>query len=88
MRGVKAEGGWAVVCTEEVEIHHSSEHSPGIEGRLWDDRDIPVLARMTEKGACPWQPSRDRAGLRRGDNRQPLQPGNSDGTVAHAGERL
>ena len=25
MRGVKAEGGWAVVCTEEVEIHPSSE---------------------------------------------------------------
>jgi dimethylamine/trimethylamine dehydrogenase len=49
MRGIKAEGGWAVVCTEEVEIHHSSEHSPGIEGRLWDDADIPVLARMTDK---------------------------------------
>jgi len=42
MREVKAEGGWAVVCTEEVEIHHTSEHSPGIEGRLWDDADIPV----------------------------------------------
>ena len=49
MRGVKAEGGWAVVCTEEVEIHHSSEHSPLIEGRLWDDSDVPVFARMTEK---------------------------------------
>ena len=44
MRGVKAEGGWAVVCTEEVEIHHSSEYSPGIEGRLWEDADIPVFA--------------------------------------------
>ncbi|MCP5075460.1 MAG: NADH:flavin oxidoreductase [Rhodobacteraceae bacterium] len=49
MRGVKAEGGWAVVCTEEVEIHHSAEYSPGIEGRLWDDADIPIFARMTEK---------------------------------------
>ncbi len=49
MRGIKAEGGWSVVCTEEVEIHPSSEHSPIIEGRLWDDRDIPVFARMTEK---------------------------------------
>ncbi len=49
MRGIKAEGGWAVVCTEEVEIHHSSEHSPVIEGRLWDDSDIPLFARMTEK---------------------------------------
>ena len=25
MRGIKAEGGWGVVCTEEVEIHHSSD---------------------------------------------------------------
>ncbi len=23
MRGIKAEGGWGVVCTEEVEIHHT-----------------------------------------------------------------
>lgn len=49
MRGIKAEGGWAVVCTEEVEISHTSEHSPLVEGRLWDDRDIPVLERMTDK---------------------------------------
>ena len=49
MRGIKAEGGWAVVCTEEVEIHHTSEHSPLIAGRLWDDADIPVFARMTDK---------------------------------------
>ncbi|MFT5657923.1 MAG: dimethylamine/trimethylamine dehydrogenase [Gammaproteobacteria bacterium] len=49
MRGVKAEGGWAVVCTEEVEISPTSEHSPLVEGRLWDDRDIPVLERMTDK---------------------------------------
>ncbi len=44
MRGVKAEGGWAVVSTEEVEIHPTSDLSPYIEGRLWDDRDIPALA--------------------------------------------
>ena len=49
MRGVKAEGGWAVVCTEEVEIHPSSEVAPYMEGRLWDDADIPALARMVEK---------------------------------------
>src|ERR1700721_1493468 len=48
MRGVKAEGGWAVVSTEEVEIHPSSDLSPYIEGRLWDDSDIPILALMTE----------------------------------------
>ncbi len=49
MRGVKAEGGWAVVCTEEVEIHPSGDLTPYIEGRLWDDRDIPALARQAEK---------------------------------------
>lgn len=49
MRGVKAEGGWGVICTEQVEIHHTSELSPVIEGRLWDDSDIPVLRKMTDK---------------------------------------
>ncbi|MDH4346999.1 MAG: NADH:flavin oxidoreductase, partial [Thermoleophilia bacterium] len=49
MRGMKAEGGWAVVCTEEVEIHHSTEVSPYIEGRIWDDADIPAHARLVEK---------------------------------------
>ena len=28
MRGVKAEGGWAVVCTEELEIHPSMVRPP------------------------------------------------------------
>jgi dimethylamine/trimethylamine dehydrogenase len=48
MRGVKAEGGWAVVSTEEVEIHPSGDVSPYIEGRLWDDKDIPGHALMCE----------------------------------------
>ncbi len=48
MRGIKAEGGWGVICTEEVEIHHSSDLSPYFEGRLWSDEDIPALALMAE----------------------------------------
>ena len=48
MRRVKAEGGWGVVNTEEVEISHTSELSPIPEGRLWDDSDIPLLARMAD----------------------------------------
>ena len=48
MRGIKAEGGWAVVCTEQVEVHHTSEITPFIELRLWDDRDIPALARIAD----------------------------------------
>jgi dimethylamine/trimethylamine dehydrogenase len=48
MRGMKAEGGWAVVCTEECEIHPSGDVAPYKEARLWDDHDIPALAHMTE----------------------------------------
>ena len=48
MRRTKAMGGWAVICTEEVEIHPSADHSPWSGGRLWDDRDIPVHARMCD----------------------------------------
>ncbi|MEL6423598.1 MAG: FAD-dependent oxidoreductase [Pseudomonadota bacterium] len=48
MRGVKAEGGWGVVFTEQVEIHHTSEITPFIELRIWDDDDVPMLARMAD----------------------------------------
>ena len=48
MRGIKAEGGWGVVCTEECEIHHTSDIAPFVEARLWDDSDIPAQARMVE----------------------------------------
>ena len=48
MRRVKAEGGWGVIFTEQVELHPSSEITPFIELRLWDDKDIPALARMAE----------------------------------------
>lgn len=49
MRQVKAEGGWAVVCTEQVEIHPTSDIAPFIELRLWDDQDMPALAKIAEK---------------------------------------
>ena len=48
MRGVKAEGGWGVVCTEEVEIHATSDIAPCIEGRIWDDHDVAGHRLMTE----------------------------------------
>ncbi|HVY99234.1 MAG TPA: FAD-dependent oxidoreductase [Dongiaceae bacterium] len=47
MRKNKASGGWAVLCTEQVEIHHTSEITPFIELRLWDDRDLPVFEKVT-----------------------------------------
>ena len=48
MRAVKAEGGWAVVCSEQAEIHPSSEICPFIELRIWDDQDLPMLARIAD----------------------------------------
>jgi len=49
MREIKAQGGWAVVSTEECEIHPSGDVTPYVEARLWDDGDIPTLALMCEK---------------------------------------
>jgi dimethylamine/trimethylamine dehydrogenase len=48
MRGVKSEGGWGVIFTEQTEMHHSSEITPFIELRLWEDQDIPALRKMSE----------------------------------------
>jgi dimethylamine/trimethylamine dehydrogenase len=49
MRAVKAEGGWAVVCTEEVEFHWASDLSPYVEGSLIDDDDLPMHELMVER---------------------------------------
>ena len=49
MRGIKAEGGWGVIYTERCEMHHTSEITPFIELRLWEDKDIPQLRKMSEK---------------------------------------
>jgi dimethylamine/trimethylamine dehydrogenase len=49
MRGVKAEGGWAVVCTEEVDFHPDSDTGGYVEGRLWDDADIPMHERLVDQ---------------------------------------
>ncbi len=48
MRGIKAEGGWAVVSTEECEIHPTSDITPYIELRLWDRRDLAALRLIVE----------------------------------------
>ncbi len=46
MRGIKAEGGWAVISTEQCDIHPTGDVRTQI--RLWDEKDIPTHARMTE----------------------------------------
>lgn len=49
LRGMKAEGGWAVVSTQEAEIHPTSDLTPANEARLWDDGDLPALCAVTER---------------------------------------
>lgn len=49
MRGSKAEGGWGVIFTEQCEMHHTSEITPFIELRLWEDKDMPMLRKMSEQ---------------------------------------
>ena len=48
MRGMKAEGGWAVVNTEYCSIHPSSDDTPYPYARLWDDEDVRAQGLMTE----------------------------------------
>ncbi len=48
MRGIKAEGGWGVVCTEYCSIHPSSDDEPSSTASLWDDEDERAQALMVE----------------------------------------
>ena len=47
-RGMKAEGGWGVVCTEACSVHPESDDYPFDLARLWDDGDVINLGKMTE----------------------------------------
>jgi dimethylamine/trimethylamine dehydrogenase len=49
LRGMKAEGGWGVVCTEYCSIHPASDDLPHLHASLWDDDDVKANALMTEK---------------------------------------
>jgi dimethylamine/trimethylamine dehydrogenase len=48
MRGVKAQGGWGVVCTEYNSIHPSSDDLPHPSHSLWDDSDVRAHTLMTD----------------------------------------
>ncbi len=47
-RGMKAEGGWGVVCTGYVSVHPTADDSPLPYATLWDENDIRSHAMMTE----------------------------------------
>ncbi len=48
LRGMKAEGGWGVVCTEYCSIHPTSDDLPYPYASLWDEADVKGNALMTE----------------------------------------
>jgi len=48
MRGMKAEGGWGVVCTEYCSVHPSSDETPYPFATMWDVDDVRNHAAMTE----------------------------------------
>ena len=48
-RGMKAAGGWGVVCTEWCSIHPASDDSPYLNDSLWNDADVRANALMTEQ---------------------------------------
>ncbi len=48
LRGMKAEGGWGVVCTEWCSIHPSSDDLPHPNAALWSDRHIKDQTLMTD----------------------------------------
>ncbi len=49
LRGMKAEGGWGVVCTEYCSIHPGSDDLPHPYASLWDKGDIKSHRLMTEQ---------------------------------------
>ena len=49
MRGVKAEGGWGVVCTEYCSIHPASDDQLYVSATIWDDSDVRAHRLMTDK---------------------------------------
>ena len=48
LRGLKAEGGWGVVCTEYCSIDNSSDETPYPSASLRDDDDVRNLRLMTD----------------------------------------
>ena len=48
-RGMKAEGGWAAVCTEEALVSADSDFWPVVSQRIWDETDARNLALMCEE---------------------------------------
>ena len=64
-RAVKAEGGWAAVCTEYAPVSADSDESPYVSAQLLDDDDLANLTLPDPGGARARGARRDRADARR-----------------------
>ncbi len=49
MRETKAEGGWGVVCTENMMVDAWSDIAPFAAVRLWSDEDLPAQQETVER---------------------------------------
>ncbi len=47
-RAVKAEGGWAAVCTEYCTVSADADETPYISARMWDDHDLRHLGLLCD----------------------------------------
>ena len=48
-RGMKAEGGWAAVNTEEALISSDTDYWPVVSTRVWDEDDLRNLSLMCDE---------------------------------------
>src|SRR5207237_10324171 len=48
-RAMKAEGGWAAVCTEYCSIGPDADEAPFVSARLWDEDDVRSFALMCDE---------------------------------------
>lgn len=48
-RAVKAEGGWAAVCTEYAPVGEEADEAPWASARMWDEEDAGNLALMASR---------------------------------------
>ncbi len=90
-RGMKAEGGWGVVCTGACSVDPSSDDSPFPFASLWDAADIRSHALMTEAvhkhgalaGVELWHGGA--AALNRTSRETPLSPSGVPWMATHVG---
>ena len=82
LRGIKAEGGWAVVATEETEIHPSADCEPFHEGPAVGRSRHPGDGADGRRRARAWRARGDRDHASRRLGRELGNAAGADGAVA------